>query len=226
MSEDAVDDLGLIKDAIGGDRMAVRRMVTRLLPVVHARVYRACAKGALPKVYQPNDLVQEVWIELLKNEGRQLLAYEPGRGASLEGFVGMITERTIHNVRVQNSAQKRGGHLQEVSSEVLEHSAAAHSSPEETGVAADLAHQLSEHMSDKLPPRGQLVWQYAFSDGRSVDEVAQLMGVNSQVVYNWQHKIRSLARAFLMEQSAAISWFLVAYSAWNYLALPFGSLFL
>ncbi|MGV3621265.1 MAG: helix-turn-helix domain-containing protein [Archangium sp.] len=35
-----------------------------------------------------------------------------------------------------------------------------------------------------------------YSDGLDADETARVLGVNRQVVYNWQHRIRSLAREF------------------------------
>ena len=38
--------------------------------------------------------------------------------------------------------------------------------------------------------------------GHGVDDAARMLGCNAQVVYNWQHKIRGLARDFLAAQGA------------------------
>jgi len=36
-----------------------------------------------------------------------------------------------------------------------------------------------------------------YVDGLDVDQTAAALGVNKQVVYNWQFKIRQLAQAYL-----------------------------
>jgi DNA-directed RNA polymerase specialized sigma24 family protein len=45
------------------------------------------------------------------------------------------------------------------------------------------------------------VFIYLFIDGRPPEEVARILSVNTQVVHNWQHKIRIAARSFLSSPS-------------------------
>ena len=69
--------------------------------------------------------------------------------------------------------------------------------PEAQAIAQDLALRLGAHLKASLPARGQLVYRYVWEDGRSPTEIATLMNVERQVVYNWQHRVRDLVRAFL-----------------------------
>ena len=50
-----------------------------------------------------------------------------------------------------------------------------------------------------LAAKGQAIYRLVYTDARAPEEVATLLGCNVQVVYNWQHKIRALARVFLAE---------------------------
>ena len=55
---------------------------------------------------------------------------------------------------------------------------------------------LWQHLEEQLSARGRVVLSLVYTDGLSVDEAAARMGVKKQVVYNWQHKIRGLTRAW------------------------------
>lgn len=191
-------DVLLVRRALAGQQDAVATLVARLMPVIRARVRRALASGGRQlRAMDGDDLTQEVWLLLIAHGGRQLLAWEPERGMTLEGYVGMVTEREIHNQRGRAAAKKRGGHLLAADPEAVAHLASPQASPEAQVTTVDLAARLGAYLEQELPARGQLVFRHAFTDGRAPTTVATLLGVDVQVVYNWQHKIRRLAREFL-----------------------------
>ena len=70
-------------------------------------------------------------------------------------------------------------------------------SPESALGDRQVLEQLVQHLEVELSAQGRAVFRSVYCDERSVDETAGALGVTAQVVYNWQHKIRSLARAFL-----------------------------
>jgi RNA polymerase sigma factor (sigma-70 family) len=192
----AGEDHALIRRAIAGEDQAVDLLILRLMPVIRARVRRALAKSGMrlgPS--DGDDLVQEMWLRLIDDGGRRLLEYDAERGASLEGYVGMISERELGNLSRAVATKKRGGHL--VAVEAQEDLVADVPNPAETAEAENLAARLGEHLDRALPPRGRLVFRYAFTDDLPPNEVAKILGVTVQVVYNWQHKIRAAARDFL-----------------------------
>src|SRR6267142_3656158 len=86
-SSSGEEDRALIRRALDGDPSAAKILVRRLMPVVHARVGWFLWKGAKrPSARDHEDLTQEIWLALMKNDGHRLRAFDPEKGASLEGF--------------------------------------------------------------------------------------------------------------------------------------------
>jgi RNA polymerase sigma factor (sigma-70 family) len=185
------DDHELIERAIAGDPAASETLVARLLQVIRARARRVCQRH---KRNDADDLVQEIWLKLFADDCARLRGYDPARNTSLEGYVGAIAENEAVSLLRRDAAKKRGGHLLAVESIEVESEDA---NPEENAQANELAARLGLHLEKELSARGMLIFRYAFTDQREPDEVAKLLGVTVQVVYNWQHKIRAVARAFL-----------------------------
>lgn len=189
----------LVERALAGEGEAVRALVHRLMPVIRARVRRLLreTRGGRLGPTDGDDLVQEAWLALLKDDGRQLRAFDPARGASLETYVGLVAERTVRNARQKIVALKRGGDRVRVEDEDAPGRLASEApGPEDVAASRQLAGALAARLREQLPERGWLVFRCLYTDGRPVDETAALLGVDRQVVYNWQHKIRRLARAF------------------------------
>jgi RNA polymerase sigma-70 factor (ECF subfamily) len=196
----------LVRLALDGNGAALRQLVARLMPVIRARIRRqlhARGRGAVGQ-HDGDDLAQEVWLTLLGDDGRQLRQYDPERGMTLEGYVGRITEREVHNRLVAARALKRGGDTAEVHLETLPDGEAADGDPEAHAVTRDLAAALDQHLESHLSERGRLVLRYLYTDGEAVETTARALGVTHQVVYNWQHRIRSLADAFLSTTAGAV----------------------
>lgn len=187
-----LDTLALVARATRGDTDAVRALVQRLYPVVRARVRLAQGRRADLARMETADLVQEVFVRLLDGNARQLGQWEPTRGASLEGYVGMVTEREVGNAGQRSNVRSR----YEVKVATPVDVPALQPSPEAHVVARDAVQRLSAHLEAQLPPKGRVVLRCLYADGLDVDETARMLGVNRQVIYNWQHRIRLLAREF------------------------------
>lgn len=171
-------------------------LVRRLLPVVRAQVGYTLRRHWRRSVASDtrDEYAQEVWLALLEDGGRRLLAFEPGRGASFEGYVGVITERTVVSLLRKQLAQKRGGDQKAVNPEIMGQIPDHGVSPEAAVAARHEAVALFAHLDAHLPERGRLVLRALYVDGQAPADAAKALGVNTQVVYNWQHKIRQLAR--------------------------------
>lgn len=194
--------LSFIDAASAGDRGAAEGLVRRLLPIVRARVKRVLSRasgGRGPGPSEVDDLTQEVWVRLLKDQARQLRSFDPTRGVSLEGFVGMIAEREATNGLRKASAAKRGGGSKRADEAAALAIPAAKTDPENRVISEDLARALAAYLEKELPERGLLVLRAVHEDGKRPEEAAQALGVNVQVVYNWLHRIRALTRSFVTE---------------------------
>lgn len=82
----------VIARALDGDRMALRQFYDAYDPTVRWAV--AMRVRRWPElVTRFEDLVQEVWLELLRNGGKRLRYYTGDRGTSFRNFVGFISAR-------------------------------------------------------------------------------------------------------------------------------------
>jgi len=190
-------DLKLVRDALAGEQAAVRALVRRLLPVIRAVVGHRLRRRGGRAAGDLDDYTQDIWLALLADGGRRLLAFDPARGASFEGYVGVVAEREFADRLRREGAKKRGGDHAQVDSETLDRVAGQGGDPEAVTVARRQAEALRAHLDSTLPERGRLVFRYLYVDGRGVAEVAATLGVKTQVVYNWQHRIRKEARTLL-----------------------------
>ncbi len=183
--------------ALAGRGAAMRTLTRRLLPVVRGRVrgYFARRGGRPLGGRDADDLVQDVWEALVRDQGRLLRAYDPTRGKTLEGYVGMVCRRELWRRAEEAGRKKRGGHLRVVDIDDVETPAPAHDNPERTAENRDLLAAIRRQVDAELPARGRLVFSCLYTDGLTPNEAATRIGVELQVVYNWQHRIRKLARA-------------------------------
>lgn len=190
----------LISNVTRGDRAATRALVERLFPVVRARVRLVQSRRVDLRVLDVNDLVQQVFVVLLEHDARQLASWDPARGATLEGYVGMVTEREVGNAGQRSTSRAR----HEVVVEGPVDAPTDSPSPEHLATTRDSVTRLGAFLDAQLPPKGRVVLKCLYSDGLDADETARVLGVNRQVIYNWQHRIRTLAREFQQGVVAAL----------------------
>jgi DNA-directed RNA polymerase specialized sigma24 family protein len=92
----------LARAATTGDGAAQRALITRLTPIIRARVMRVMRQGnhcRPPPEYEIQDATQDVWLALLAGQGRALRAWKPEGGMSFDNYVGMIAERRSVSIR-------------------------------------------------------------------------------------------------------------------------------
>ncbi len=193
----------LIRAALAGDARAGQDLVAQAAPAIRARVLRHTRGRRGPGGLDTDDLTHEVWCRLLSDRGRRLLAYDPARGKTFGGYLSMITGQMISNLAETHGAQKRSapGGLGALDEGVAVPEAKA--SPEVQVDARRALEGLWGALEQELPDRGRVVLRLLYVDGCGPAEAARRMGVKTQVVYNWQHKIRGLAKDW--RQAAAES---------------------
>ena len=102
--EDALQDRPGARDAF----------VRALMPLVRARVLRVLRSRAPTRLNESDDVVQTVWWVLWRDDARVLRAYSEARGASLEGYVGMVAEREAGHALQRVTALRRGAQALEL----------------------------------------------------------------------------------------------------------------
>ncbi len=189
----------LIGPALAGDQRAFERLFSGLEPVIRASVRRKLRDWHPAKTlgpYDNDDLAQEIWLILLKDDGKRLRAYDPNRGASLKSYVGIVAKTETGQLLRRQQAHKRGGGVQHHDLDEAR-GLTGGTDPEAWMIGRDLAERVRQQLLASLAPKGQLVYAHVYEDALSPAEAARLMNVTTQVVYNWQHKIRSIVRGLL-----------------------------
>ncbi|MFN3202401.1 MAG: RNA polymerase sigma factor [Bradymonadia bacterium] len=195
----------MIKKALGGHSGALRMLARRILPVIKARALAYTRRrGGDLGVHDADDLVQEIWLTLLSDDGRLLKTYDATRGKSLEGYVGLICRRELWRRARAHGAIRRGGEAQIAPLEAAAEAPTSAPDPEAIVMGQNLLDGLSSYLSEQLPERGRLVLSAIYEDHLEPAKAAQMMGVKVQVVYNWQHKIRGLIKAYCAEAGVAV----------------------
>lgn len=192
-----VEDVALLQAALTGRASARNRLAVRLAPVVRARLRRALANWPNQRIgaHDLDDLTHLTWCRLLEHDQARLRAYDPATGVTLVAYVSMVTQQLFLNVLEQHRAAKRAATATVELDDALDLA-----SPTDVPAALEARGDLERvwgHLMTELPERGRAVAALLYADGLDVDAVAQTLGVQRQVVYNWQFRIRQLARAFI-----------------------------
>jgi len=87
---------------IDKDNEAINEIVRTLTPIIQTNVARVLYRrqaGAQGRVVRQEveDLTQDVFVMLLADNGRRLLAWDPSCG-SVSVFFGLIAQRCVHNI--------------------------------------------------------------------------------------------------------------------------------
>lgn len=188
--------LDLVRRALAGREEALEALVERLTPVVQARISRSLLRhrdaiGDGHAREYLKDLTQEVFVGLFKHDGRTLRRWDPRRGASLENFVGCVTERqVISYLRRSNGERKLDA--AEDHAEPVDPSPEA--SPERRTASREVLRGLVEDFRRKLSPLGWTMFELLFVWDGSVEEVSREMEMNRDAVRKWRTRLRGLAR--------------------------------
>lgn len=166
-----------------GDQNAWGAFVDQTAGLVHAAVRRTAG----PQLREPHtpdidDLVQAVYLRLLKHDCRLLRNYDPNRAALSTWLTLIARSVTIDTLRRKVHPTLR---LQD-----MDRPCAA---PQTPATGTDPLDDVAPlHL---LTDRQALVLRLLFEDGRSVSEVARILSVGDQTVRSTKHKALDRLRA-------------------------------
>jgi DNA-directed RNA polymerase specialized sigma24 family protein len=201
---DTESSVGLVREALAGDRDALARLVAALTPVIQARVARTLLArrsllGTDRNVRQEvEDLSQEIFLSLFARSGRVLDRWEAERGLTLENFVGLVSER--HVVSVLRSGKRNPWKEEPLPIEDLGR-AAPDRGPEEVTASREQLRLLLERLREKLSPLGRHLFELLFVQQLSPQETMQASGLSADAVYAWRSRLRRLAQELMADLS-------------------------
>jgi RNA polymerase sigma-70 factor (ECF subfamily) len=186
----------LLTAALGGDRPQVRALVTALHPIVRGRVWRALQRSGRAHRRDPTheleDIVQEIFGALFAGGAKVLRAWDPARGLSLGGFVGIVAER--YAISLMRSGRRNPWADEPIDVDSSFDEAASDAADAEAVVSSreELA-DLLERLRERLSPLGMHLFNLLYVEERPVADVVATAGLSEDAVYAWRSRLRKLA---------------------------------
>ncbi len=166
----------LLPGCLAGDADAWAAFAAASARLVRAAVVKVVGRGG-PGL-DPEDLVQDVYIRLVREDLALLRRFDPDR-ARLSTWITLVAR----SVAIDAARRRR------VPTTALGDAAAAVPAPEPAGPPDPETLQLGPEVPmHLLSERQQLVVRLLFEDERSVAEAAAILGVDEQTVRSTKHK--------------------------------------
>ena len=187
----------MVRDAIAGNRDAVRTLVELLTPVIQTKAARALLRrrikdGARDINQEVEDLIQTVFVSLFAHGGRTLKQWDPTKGLSLVGFVAFAAEREI----ASNLRSYRRNPWTDLPTdwEDLDRTEDLEVGPERRTGGRETLEVLLEMLKDRLSDQGFEIFYWLFVEGRDIEEVCEPARLTPDAVYAWQSRLQKQVR--------------------------------
>lgn len=191
-----------IGDALRGRPEAVRALVDELSPVIQARVARTllrragAARGRDVR-QEIEDLTQEVFVALFRDDAKLLRAWDPERGMGIKGFVGLIAEQQV--AQVLRSRRRSPWTEDPTDATDLASAPEPRSDDAETRlVKRQLIERALDEVRGQMSPRGLQIFRLLVVEQQTVEQVSERMDMRPDAVYAWRSRLKkrlSAARA-------------------------------
>lgn len=197
-------DAELVTRALAREPAALRALVDRVLPVVHARVARALVRRGRAEGrdlrQEVEDLSQEVFVALFADGGRALRAWDGARGLSLPNFVGLLAEREVASVL--RSGRRSPFTESPTELEDLEAAVPPTAGPEPAFASRELLDAILGRVREALTPKGLELFERLIVDEEPVEAVCAATGMTADAVYAWRSRLGKLVRKATAEVQA------------------------
>ncbi|NUO47759.1 MAG: sigma-70 family RNA polymerase sigma factor [Polyangiaceae bacterium] len=198
---------GLLRRALLRERAAVTTLVAELTPVVQARVGRELLRRARPANREAarsrvQDLTQDVFVELFRDEGRLLRMWDSARGLSLRSFVGLIAEQRVLAVL---RSRKRSPFTEAPSDdEVFDEQPAEDAGPEVLLLSRESLAAVLDIARTELTPLGMSMFEQLVVNQDDVADVCRRMGMTPASVHAWHSRLRKMLRRVASELETGV----------------------
>jgi DNA-directed RNA polymerase specialized sigma24 family protein len=188
-------DIDLVQRWLRGDSDAREVLLGRLQPIVRQRVSRVMERQGHATVYDANDLLQDVMILLLERHERILGLWDPRRGLSLEGFVGLIAQRTA--ATILRSGRKAGWAEQATQNSDLPIEVDART-PEQHIAHKEELELILRRVKARLSARGAELLDALLESPDALNQLREQFHMSPAAVHSFKNRLRELWRSEAM----------------------------
>ena len=189
----------MIQRALAGDPVSVRALVDKLSPVIAKRVaatlWRRTGKSNVAQ--EATDMSQEVFLSLFQSDGKALRAWDPTRGMSLEGFVGLLAQHQV--ISLLRSGKTSPWREELTDDEHFERIGTPTATPEAVASSREELRALLDRLRETLSPRGLELFQRIIIDEEAVESLMATTGLTSDAIYQWKSRLFRTARTLAAE---------------------------
>lgn len=190
----------ILDRALSGEKLAMRLLHTTLEPVIRARAHKVLAllrtrgrRGDL------DEICQEIWVHLLSDDARVLRNYAPTRGMGLLGYVGLVTERAVISMLRGQSHALGITHFSLGHEDEDIPNSQDEICPESRYTMRERGRRLLAKLREAIGPKGALVLELSFIQGRPIEEICAALDMTEEAVYAWRSRIVKRAEALLCD---------------------------
>lgn len=185
-------DQALVQRALAREPAACRALVDRLTPPIQRQVNATLARWRRGTRQDVRDLVQDVFRILLDADGKVLRAWDPAKGASLEGYVGMVAQRKVASIL---SSGRKSGHAEDAQDPIdFDDAAADAPDPEMGALSRDLLARVLDELRIRLSAQGFEMFRVLVVEERDVAWVQEHYGMSRDAVYAWRSRVSKAAK--------------------------------
>jgi RNA polymerase sigma-70 factor (ECF subfamily) len=194
-----------LKQALDGNRPAMRELVKHLTPVIQARVAKCIMVGSRNYGHdrvreEVADMTQEVFAALFANDARVLRNWEPTKGLSLRNFAGLVAHRQALSIL---RTTKRNPFTEDPTLDTdFEFMTEQDDTLESATISRDLIRQVFHRMDEQLSPLGRQLFNLVIIEELDVSDVASQTGMSDSAIYAWRSR---LAKQLKREYQSVIS---------------------
>lgn len=174
-----------------GDDSAFDLLHERLAPIIRLRVIRHRIWPLLTRRFQPDDIVQEVWMRVLPKVGR---TFTPSGEGSFLAYLSKVTDNTLIDLSRRARASKRGDG-REAQPILPETERYAHLRsglpPGESPTSAARYTELRELAEVRLGERERLAWELTEIKGYIAEEAGVAMDCTGSAVRSLVRRARA-----------------------------------
>lgn len=205
---DPARDRRLVDAALAGQEQALHELAKLLAPVIQTRTgyallrrrghYQGDARARL------EDLVQDTFVELFRDGGRVLRAWDERRGMSLASFAGLVAEQRVYAFLRNRKASAR---LEELDGGEDDGNGVGSQpddrawDPESRAASREQLRLLLDHLRAELSPAGRVLFERLLVNEEAIAQVASEMGMSVSAVQAWSSRLKRRAAALLDELS-------------------------
>jgi RNA polymerase sigma-70 factor (ECF subfamily) len=194
----ALEDAALVRDMVGGNRVAWRVFHARYDRLVYRCIARVTARFA--RALSPDDtseIAATLFMQLCANDMAKLKSFDADRGRRLSSWIGLLAVNCAydHLRSVRNEPGR-------ASLDECEEMGGDAPQPDEVLDMKERARLVTEILADFSDKDREFVTLY-FGEGLGVEQIAERMQISVKTVYSKKHKIQTRIEARLSEMRLA-----------------------